>query len=169
MMVSRFLDRALRPLMLAIVVAMMLLTFVDVVGREVFASPLSSAPELTAIGLAALVYLGLPRVVARREHITVSLLAALFRGRVDDVRAILVSLLMVALCAILAWRLWIHGQHLGAEVMMFLDFRKALLSYGMSVLAAIAALVHLLQAGERLHAALRPSAIPDRADGEAAR
>lgn len=150
MKVSRFLDRALRPVMLVIVVAMVVLTFVDVIGRELFESPLASAPELTGVGLAALVYLGLPRVVARREHITVSLLEALFRGRVDDARAVLVSLLMALLCTILAWRLWVHGEKLGAEVMMFLDLRKALLSYGMGVMAAIAALVHLLQAFERL-------------------
>lgn len=168
-MLSQFFDRVLRPLMLVLVVAMMLLTFVDVIGREVFASPLSSAPELTAIGLAALVYLGLPRVVARREHITVSLLEALFRGRVDHARAILVSVLMVALCGILAWRLWVHGAHLGAEVMMFLDFRKALLSYGMSVMAGIAGFVHLCQAGERLREALRPSVIRNPSGGEAAR
>ncbi len=78
MALYRLLDRLLGGLIILIVTAMMLLTFADVVGRELFSRPLLIAPEMTTIALAATVYIGLPLVSARDEHITISLFEGLF-------------------------------------------------------------------------------------------
>src|SRR3546814_8744945 len=52
----------------------MVCTFVDVVGRYVFNSPLPGALELTEIMMASLIFTILPVVSARSDHITVDLL-----------------------------------------------------------------------------------------------
>lgn len=56
-----------------LLLAMMLLTVVDVVGRYVFAAPVPGAFEATEVMLALSIFAGLPLVTARGEHITVRL------------------------------------------------------------------------------------------------
>lgn len=155
MAIAQFLDRVLRLLGIAILAAMMVLTFADVVGREVFARPLSVAPELTVMGLVALVYVGLPRVSATDEHISIGLLQGLFKGRAYALKSGFVCLIMAGISAVLARQIWIHGDKLGAEVMILLDFRKAWLAYAMSVLVGMTAAVFLVRAGARFRSAAR--------------
>ncbi len=161
MAIVRFLDFLLRVLGILIVSAMMILTFVDVVGREVFASPLSIAPELTVLGLAALVYVGLPRVSARDEHISIGLLSGLFKSRAREIKLGCVSLLLAGVSVVLAKQIWLHGDKLGAEVMIMLDFRKGLLAYVLAVMAGTTAIVFLVRAVIHFKAAAGPQ--PDRA------
>ena len=139
-------DRVLSVVLCVIVFAMMFMTFSDVVGREVFDAPISVAPELTTIGLAAMVYLGLPSVSVRNEHITISLLENLFRGQLQRIKKTVVALLLAFLSAALAWQLWLHGEKLGLEEMMFLQIKKYWIAYGMSVMAALTVLSFLIRA-----------------------
>lgn len=146
MPVLRFLDRAIGWVVNILVAGMMIMTFVDVVARELFASPLIVAPELTTIGLAAMVYFGLPLVSYRDEHITISLFENLFKGRARRIKQGLVSVLLAGLCATLAYQLWVHAGKLGAEVMMFLQVHKSYICYGESVLAGVAGVAFLTRA-----------------------
>src|SRR3546814_13262355 len=57
-----------------ILFCLMVCTFVDVVGRYVFNSPLPGALELTEIMMASLIFTILPVVSARSDTITVDLL-----------------------------------------------------------------------------------------------
>src|SRR3546814_20860011 len=57
-----------------ILFCLMVCTFVDVVGRYVFISPLPGALELTEIMMASLIFTILPVVSARSDHITVDML-----------------------------------------------------------------------------------------------
>lgn len=146
MNVINLFDRAIGWLLNALVAGMMLMTFIDVVAREVFASPLIVAPELTTIGLAAMVYIGLPMVSLRDEHITISLFENLFKGRAKRIKLGLVSLLLAALSAVLCYQLWVHAGKLGAEVMMFLQVNKSHICYGESVMAGVTVLAFLIRA-----------------------
>ena len=56
-------------------VAMTLLTTVDVVGRYFLNRPLAGAFELTELAMGAMVFFSLPLVTLRREQVTVDLLA----------------------------------------------------------------------------------------------
>ena len=133
--------------------------------REVFARPLIIAPELTTVGLAAMVYVGLPLVSFRDEHITISLFENLFRGRARSIKLACVSLLMAALSLALAWRLWVHAGKLGSEVMMFLQLNKSIIAYGMSVLAGITVLAFLVRALQHLDAVVRGPSSDDETGG----
>ncbi len=97
MRILSFVDRLIGGILSVLVAAMMVLTFSDVVGREIFSSPLIIAPELTTVGLAAMVYVGLPLVSFRDEHITISLFENLFRGRANAIKRGCVALLLAAL------------------------------------------------------------------------
>lgn len=139
-------DRFIGWLLNFLVAGMMLMTFIDVIGREVFASPLIIAPELTTIGLAAMVFIGLPLVSLRDEHITISLFENLFQGRAQRIKLGLVALLMACLSAVLAYQLWVHAGKLGAEVMMFLQVKKSYICYAESVMCGVTVLAFLTRA-----------------------
>jgi TRAP-type C4-dicarboxylate transport system permease small subunit len=129
-----------------LVALMMVMTFVDVVLRELFFSPLIFAPELTMIGLAAMVYLGLPIVSARQEHITISLFENLFRGRAQRFKKAVISLLLAVLMTGLAYQLWIHAGKMGAEHLLYLGLKKVWIGYCMSLLAGFTAVVFVVRA-----------------------
>lgn len=153
MVVVRIFDAVLRFFGIVVIAAMTVLTFADVVGREVFSSPLSIAPELTVLGLAALVYIGLPRVSARDEHIVIGLFHGLFKGRAHQVKMGIVALILAGASAVLARQIWLHGGKLGAEVMILLDFRKAILAYAISAMAGVTTIVFLARAAIHFRAA----------------
>lgn len=144
----RLLDHTLGYLLAALVFAMMLLTFVDVVGRQGFNAPVPAGFEITEILMGYTVYLGLPLVCARREHITIGLLDHLFKGTVRRVQGVVLNLLLVALTLVWARELWIHagklaGQH---EILMFLKIPIAPFVYAMCALTLLAAVIFLVLA-----------------------
>ena len=73
------LDWAMRIIMAAALLAMMILTFVDVLGRYAFKAPVFGASELISFLLAATLFSGFALVSGERSHITVTL----FEGRLD--------------------------------------------------------------------------------------
>lgn len=139
-------DRVFSFILGLIVAGMMVMTFIDVVLREVFLAPLIIAPELTTIGLAAMVFVGLPIVSLRDEHITISLFEKLFRGPVQRIKKALIAVLLAFLSGVLCVQLWAHAVKMGPEVMMFLEVRKTYIAYVMSVLSGLTALVFLIRA-----------------------
>jgi TRAP-type C4-dicarboxylate transport system permease small subunit len=146
MAILTFLDRAIGWVLNFLVAAMMVLTFVDVMGRQLVDSPLIIAPELTTVGLAAMVYVGLPMVSIRDEHITISLFENLFRGRAQRIKLGLVALMLSGASVVLAERLWVQAGKLGAEVMMFLQLDKSYIAYGMAIMSGVTALAFLSRA-----------------------
>jgi TRAP-type transport system small permease protein len=131
-----------------LIFAMMALTFVDVVGRSVLGAPLAGAYEITVLLLGATVYVALPLTVLREEHVTVSLLNSVFRGRVKRFQSALVNVLGACIMALVAWRLWMQGAKLSGmgNRMTFLDVPTAPVIYVMSVMAFIAVALHLVVA-----------------------
>ena len=89
--------------------AMMVLTFVDVVGRYIFASPLPGAKELTEILMGFLVFAAAPLVTADRGHITTALFESVLPKLVIRWRNVLIAVLVAIARAVLAWRLWIQA------------------------------------------------------------
>lgn len=139
-------DRIVSLLLGALVALLMLMTFVDVMLRELFDSPLIFAPELTVVFLAALVYAGMAIVSARDEHITISLFENLFKGRAQRLKKAIIALMLAFLSGALAWLLWVHGGKLGVEHWLYLGLNKYWVAYGMSVLSIWTAIVFLFRA-----------------------
>jgi TRAP-type C4-dicarboxylate transport system permease small subunit len=106
----RALERALAVVPALILLAMMLLTFANVVLRYVFRTPVSGAFELMSYMMAVLVFLSLVLVTARTEHVRISVIDGFLPRRLRQVRAVLFNLAMAGLAAGLAWRFWLHAQ-----------------------------------------------------------
>ena len=92
----RLLDQTLGMVLAVLVFAMMVLTFLDVLGRQALNSPVPAAFEITEVMMGFTVYLGLPVISARREHLTIGLLDYLFTGAVRRIQGVVLNLLMGA-------------------------------------------------------------------------
>ena len=99
-------DAALGVAASAILFTMMLLTFVDVVGRYLVSRPVRGAFEVTELMLLTLIFAGLPLVTRADEHVTMDLIDRLLGARARALLARLVQLLCGALMFLLAWLMW---------------------------------------------------------------
>lgn len=138
--------------------AMMLITTVDVAGRYLLASPLPGAFELTQVLLAATIFAGLPLVTLRESHVAVTLLSGRLRGRAAELHAALSNLLSLVAFAVIARQLAIQAMRLASygDTTSLLRIPMAPLAWGMAVLAGVSAIVlaalcvaHLRAAGGR--------------------
>ncbi|WAP69798.1 TRAP transporter small permease [Jiella pelagia] len=102
---ARFFDAAFVVTSGLVLLAMMLMTLFDVVGRYFFNAPLGFAFEMTQIGMAVMVFCALPSVTLRGTHVTVGLFEQLFVGRLALVRDLLWLAVIAASCGALAWKL----------------------------------------------------------------
>jgi len=99
----------------ALLLALTLVTCIDVVARYWFNAPLSGAYELTEIFLASLVFLALPVTTSRGEHVEVDLMDMVAGGRITRAVQPLAGLLVALVLAVFSWRLVLHGQRLAQD------------------------------------------------------
>lgn len=140
--------------------AIMALTFFDVGGRKLLESSIPGSLELTELLMVVVIFAALPLVSMRGEHVVFDSLDAYLPRTVRMLQHAVVHLLCAALLLGLAWLMWRTGTEFAqsGETTAQLKITKAPFIYGMSVLCALAGLVHL---GAMLQS---PSATPD-ADG----
>ncbi|MBA5777202.1 TRAP transporter small permease [Stappia sp. F7233] len=104
----------LRIIAALLLLVMMAVTFVDVIGRYVFSSPLPGAFELTEVLLGLIIFVGLPLVTLRQEHVTVDLLTSRAPNVLRRLLLRLAQALTAGVLAMLAWRLGIIARDLSA-------------------------------------------------------
>lgn len=85
--------------------AMMIVTFVDVVGRYFFASPLPAGYELVSLIMPLIIFCALPAVNLRGGHVTIDLLDNLIPAGVRRLQHRVVSLASAAVLGVITWRL----------------------------------------------------------------
>jgi TRAP-type C4-dicarboxylate transport system permease small subunit len=141
----RVMAATLGVLVAALLFAMMALTFVDVIGRYVFNSPLPGAYEIAENLLAICVFAALPLAALRREHVTVSLTDSLFRGAAQVIQQLLVGLFSFLALAGVTWRLWIQAGVLTehGDRTLFLHLPLGVVAYFMTAMAALTAVIAL--------------------------
>ena len=83
---------------------MMVLTFLDVVGRYLFNRPLRGAFELTELGLVVLIFAGLPLVSHANEHVTMDFIDKLLGRRALDLLERAVDAVCAAVMFFLTWQ-----------------------------------------------------------------
>jgi len=103
---------ALKLVASVLLFAMMLVTFVDVVGRYFFGHALNGAYELTEVLLGLIVFAGLPIVTWRGEHVTVDLLTTRLPAMPRLGLARLAAVVTMLVLAALAWRLGVTARDL---------------------------------------------------------
>ena len=122
--------------------ALMVMTCIDVFGREILGAPLDGATELTQLMMGVLVFAVLPVVSFREEHITVDLLDKWFPRRLAPPRQVVLNLLSGVMMAVVCWRVWVIGefQMEYGDSTEFLRIPLGPVSYFISVMSGIAAL-----------------------------
>ena len=111
---ERRFDAALGIAAGAILFAMMLLTFVDVVSRYLFNWPLRGGFEMTELMLLVLIFAGLPLVSHADEHVTMDFIDSILAPKGRDV----LRRIAHAVCALtmfwLAWLIWLKAGKISA-------------------------------------------------------
>jgi TRAP-type C4-dicarboxylate transport system permease small subunit len=93
----------------ALLLAMMCLTFVDVVARYLFNRPIRGAFEVTELMLLVLIFAGLPLVSHADEHVTMDFIDRMLPAGAVLALQRLVHAVVGALFFFLAWQMWIKA------------------------------------------------------------
>nr|WP_246590176.1 TRAP transporter small permease [Marinobacterium ramblicola] len=119
-----------------------MLTLIDVVGRYLFATPVTGAFEVTELMLASVIFLGLPLVTSERNHIAVDIIDAFLSSRSVSRLKIIASLVGAFCFTLFAWMLWHHAFNLlrYGDTTAVLQIPYSWLSFLMAVAASLSAL-----------------------------
>lgn len=86
------------------------LTFVDVLGRRLFNTPVFGATDITEHLMAVIIFAGLPLLTARRGHLSIDLFDAwLLRPGLRWWHKV-VDVLIAAVLALIAWRYFLSVE-----------------------------------------------------------
>ena len=137
---------------------MMVTTFSDVIMRYFFNRPIYGAFEITEISMGLIVFFALPMMIRARENITVTVLFDNFPAAMRRIMVVLTDLTGAAVCALIAWRMWLYGERLlrFREVTMELAVPRGLIAQIMAALMAVAALAFVLCAWQALRRGVDP-------------
>lgn len=121
---------------------LMLLTFFDVAGRNLFNRPINGTSELTEIALAAIIFLMLPRVAIAGQHIVIDLIDTFVSTRVVAWLDAFASLLGAVMFGLIGWQVFVMaGKAAGYEDKTpTLHIPIGPVLYAMSVFAAVVAM-----------------------------
>ena len=141
--IVRQLTLALEWIGALVLFSMMVLTFVDVLGRYLFSSPVPGGFEVTEIMLASLIYCGLPLITMRDGHISVDLVEGLLPGWFKALRDRVIALLMTAVLGYIGYRLFGKaGDFVNYnDQTAVLNIPLAPLCYAMAVLTILSAII----------------------------
>ncbi len=138
--------RTLEVLCSIVLAAMMLLTFVDVIGRYILGAPVFGAAEMISTMLALTIFLGLGIANARDKHIVVELFDAKVRNlspRAYDIIVQGFSLLAMSLIVYVLWAQAIEAAHVGSTTIV-LEWPLAWITGTIAVLAALSVVSQVL-------------------------
>ena len=121
----------------AVLFAMMMLTFADVWGRYAFSRPVPGAYEVTELMMGVLIFAALPLLCAREGHVTIDILDGVTPKGIVRPQRFLVNLVCAVGLAVLAWRMFELAGTLGKEVTMTLKIPHQPFAYAFAVLSAL--------------------------------
>lgn len=128
---------------------MMLITLLDVVGRYVVNRPFPGAAELVQYLMLGFIFLALPLVTLRREHISISLIDSVLGPRARRLQGSLVAACSALVAAVLSVRLWQHGEMLATnrDVIGYLNLPLYPAAFFASALCAVTSIVVVVDIG----------------------
>ena len=132
----------------AILMGMMLLTFVDVVARYIFSRPLRGAFEVTELMLLVLIFAGLPLVTHANEHVTMDLIDRWLGARARALLGRVMELASAALMFGLTWLMWLRAARVAGygDTTDVLRIAVAPFVYFMVAMILLSGLIHLWRA-----------------------
>ena len=134
-----------------ILLAMMLLTFTDVVARYVFSRPLRGAFEITELLLLVLIFAGLPLVSFTDEHAVMDFIDRVLGPRAMRRLTGVVQTVNAAFMFLLAWLTWLKADRIWAyrDATDVLRIVYGPFVYFMAVTLALAGVIHLYKAAQQ--------------------
>ena len=141
---ERRFDAALGFAAAVILFVMMLVTFVDVIGRYVFNRPLNGAFEGTELMLLVLIFAGLPLVSHADEHVTMDFIDNLFGPPGRRIVIAIAHFVCAATMLGLAWLIWVKAGKIAAygDTTDVLRLAIAPFVYFMAAMIALSGLIH---------------------------
>lgn len=138
----------IETLMAFFLLAMVALTFCDVIGRRIIGKPIYGSNDITEHLMALVVFSGLPLVTAASAHLTIDLLDKYIKHPLMAWWRILTVLLVTATLSVISYLFLKHGINASKifEVSQALRVPRAPLYYFMATSCALSALA-ALQAG----------------------
>ena len=129
----------------AILFAMMLLTFADVVARYLFNFPLRGAFEVTELMLLVLIFAGLPLVSHADEHVTMDFIDRMLPQAASLMLVRLIHALVALVMFFLAWQVWIKANRIAGygDTTDVIKIPVGPFVYFMAVMIALTGLVHV--------------------------
>jgi TRAP-type C4-dicarboxylate transport system permease small subunit len=126
--------------------AIMVLTLVDVSGRKALSQSLPGSLELTELLMVVVIFAGLPLVSLAGEHVVFDSLDPLVPRVLRRLQVALVDLCCAVALIGVAWLMWGKAGQMAefGDITAQLKLPKGPFVYGMSVLCALTALVHLM-------------------------
>ena len=142
-MILRVISTVITTVAAVSLLALMGLTFADVIGREFFNKPLTFSVELTKLAMGLIVCLAFGTTTYSARHISVDLIQAFVPKAVFGLLLRLSALMLAAFFLVLAWGLFgkanqFAGDGLATQV-LFLPIAPVV--YGMSVACLAAAVI----------------------------
>jgi TRAP-type C4-dicarboxylate transport system permease small subunit len=121
---------------------LMILTFADVIAREVFNEPFALTTDLTRLMLAGMVYIVLPSVSRLEQHVAVDLLDRWVPNRMVRPRQIAINLIAAVIFALMAWQIALIAidKHEIGELTQFVEWPIAPIFALMAVMSGLTAL-----------------------------
>jgi TRAP-type C4-dicarboxylate transport system permease small subunit len=134
-----------------VLLAMMLLTVIDVVGRYRLKMPVRGAFEVTELMLVVLIFAGLPLVSFSDEHAVMDFVDRLLGPRGQRALQRVVHVVSAAFMFLLTWLMWLKADRIWAyrDATDVLRILYGPFVYFMALALALAGLIHLYKTVER--------------------
>jgi TRAP-type C4-dicarboxylate transport system permease small subunit len=138
----------------ALLLCLMLVTFVDVVARYLFNRPIRGAFELTELTLLVLIFAGLPLVSHADEHVTMDFIDRMLPARAVPVLIRVVHGVVAAVFFFLTWQVLIKAGRIAGygDTTDVLRIPVGPFVYFMAAMIGLTGLVHVFKVfvpGER--------------------
>lgn len=137
--------RGVETVMALFLLAMVALTFADVIGRRLVGKPIYGSNDITEHLMALVVFAGLPLVTAATAHLTIDLLDKLISKPWMAWWRVLTAVLIVIVLGATAWLFVKHGLNAAriSEVSQALRIPRVPLYFFMAFSCALSALAAL--------------------------
>ena len=131
----------------ALLFGMMVLTFLDVVGRYLLNRPIRGAFEVTELALLVLIFAGLPLVSHADEHVTMDFIDRILPARAARAWVRAMHAVCAAIMFFLAWQVWIKAGRIAGygDTTDVLRIVIGPFVYFMSVMIGLTGLVHVFK------------------------
>jgi TRAP-type C4-dicarboxylate transport system permease small subunit len=131
----------------ALLLCLMLVTFVDVVARYLFNRPIRGAFELTELTLLVLIFAGLPLVSHADEHVTMDFIDRMLPARAVPVLIRVIHGLVAAVFFFLTWQVLIKAGRIAGygDTTDVLRIPVGPFVYFMAAMIGLTALVHVFK------------------------